>query len=227
VLVIIGATADGRKHVLAVESGYRESTESWAEVLGDLKARGLNCPGLTVADGHLGIWAALARICPESREQRCWNHKMRNVLDCLPKRERKQAKALLLEMFFSSTRKGCKSVRTDFERRFRKHHPRAVDRLNRDWERMVTFYDFPKDHWRHLRTTNIVESPFAAVRLRTKAAKRYKRSVNATAVIWKILMLQEKRFRRLLGWMKLIDVYRGTTYRDGIPVNKPTAQHLT
>lgn len=206
-LVIIGATTDGRKHVLAVESGYRESTESWGMALRDLKARGLKCPSLMVADGHLGIWSALARVYPESREQRCWNHKITNVLDSLPKMHRKEAKALLLEMFYSKSRKACEEVRRDFKRRFGKNYPRAVDRLDRDWERMVTFFEFPKEHWLHIRTSNVVESPFAAVRLRTKVAKRFRNVINATAIIWKILMLQEQSFRKLQGWRKLNDVY--------------------
>lgn len=207
-LVVIGADENGVKHVLAVESGYRESTESWSEVLRDLKARGLRPPALTVADGNMGIWAALKQVYPESLEQRCWNHKMRNVLDCIPKKVRKAAKSLLLEMFYSTSRKGCESVRKAFVRRFGRDYPRAVDRLNRDWQRMLTFLDFPHVHHPHIRTTNVVESPFAAVRLRTCASKRYKKVANATAMIWKVLMLNEKRFRRLKGFALLPDVYR-------------------
>jgi len=214
-LVVIGADVEGKKHVLAVETGYRESTESWSEVLRDLKARGLRPPALTVADGNMGIWAALRRVYPESLEQRCWNHKMRNVLDCLPKKIRKGAKSLLLEMFLASSEKACESARKDFISRFGKDYPRAVDRLNRDWQRMVTYFKFPTEHWRHIRTTNIVESPFAAVRLRTNAAKRYKQASSATAVIWKILMLQERRFRKLTGFTKLKNVYCHTMKKSG------------
>ena len=212
-LVVIGADEDGVKHVLSVESGYRESAESWSAVLRDLKARGLRPPVLTVADGNMGIWGALRQVYPESLEQRCWNHKMQNVLDCIPKKVRKGAKSLLLEMFFSTSVKGCESVRKEFVKRFGKDFPRAVDRLNRDWERMVTFFNFPKEHHPHLRTSNVVESPFAAVRLRTTASKRYKNADNATSVIWKILMLQEKKFRRLRGFKKLQDVYCNAEFR--------------
>lgn len=214
-LVVIGADDEGKKHVLAVESGYRESTESWSEVLRDLKARGLRPPALTVADGNMGIWAALRQVYPESLEQRCWNHKMRNVLDCLPKKIRKGAKSLLLEMFLASSQKACESARKEFISRFGRDYPRAVDRLNRDWQRMVTYFKFPSEHWRHIRTTNIVESPFAAVRLRTNAAKRYKQASNATSVIWKILMLQESRFRKLTGFKKLKNVYFHTMNKSG------------
>jgi transposase-like protein len=214
-LVVIGADVNGKKTVLAVESGYRESAESWANVLRDLKARGLSAPRLTIADGNLGIWSALAQVYPQSREQRCWNHKIRNVLDCLPKKHHKEAKALLLEMFFAKTRAACEAAKREFERTFRKTRPRAVEKLDRDWERMVAFFNFPAEHWQHLRTTNIVESPFAAVRLRTTAAKRYKKVGNALAVIWKILMLQERTFRKLRGWKKLSDVYAGVPYTNG------------
>ena len=219
-LVLIGADADGRKAVLAVESGYRESTESWAAVLRDLKARGLNAPRLTIADGALGIWSALSQVYPQSREQRCWNHKIRNVLDCLPKKHYKEAKGLLLEMFFAKTRQACEDTKKEFERIFHETHPRAVEKLNRDWERMIAFFDFPAEHWIHLRTTNIVESPFAAVRLRTRAAKRYKKVGNAVSVIWKILMLQERSFRRLRGCEKLQDVYFKVKYVNGIKAPK-------
>jgi len=222
-LVVIGADADGRKAVLAVESGYRESAESWAGVLRDLKARGLSAPRLTIADGALGIWSALSQVYPQSREQRCWNHKIRNVLDCLPQKYHKQAKELLLEMFFAKSRRVCEDARKEFERTFHKTHPRAVEKLNRDWERMIAFFDFPAEHWQHLRTTNIVESPFAAVRLRTRAAKRYKKTGNAVAVIWKILMLQERTFRRLRGWKKLQDVYYGVIYVNGLKTTKSIA----
>ena len=222
-LVLIGADADGHKAVLAVESGYRESTESWTAVLRDLKARGLSAPRLTIADGALGIWAALSQVYPQSREQRCWNHKIRNVLDCLPKKHHKEAKALLLEMFFAKTRKACEETKKEFERIFKKTHPRAVEKLNRDWERMIAFFDFPAEHWKHVRTTNIVESPFAAVRLRTTAAKRYKNVGNAVSVIWKILMLQERSFRRLRGCDKLQDVYYKVTYVDGIKARRIAA----
>lgn len=219
-LVLIGADVEGRKMVLAVESGYRESTESWAGVLRDLRARGLSAPRLTIADGALGIWSALSQVYPQSREQRCWNHKLRNVLDSLPQKCHKQAKELLLEMFFAKTRRICEDAKKEFERIFLKTYPRAVEKLNRDWERMIAFFDFPAEHWQHLRTTNIVESPFAAVRLRTRAAKRFKKTGNAVAAIWKILMLQERSFRRLRGWKKLGDVYRGVTYVNGLKTAK-------
>jgi putative transposase len=209
-LVIVGGLLDGRKVILAVEPGYRESTESWAGVLRDLKERGLNCPRLVVGDGNLGIWGALTNVYPNASEQRCWNHKIVNVLDKLPKKAQPQAKRRLQEIAYAESRPEAEEKQALFLRWCQGEGYRAAgDTLLRDWERMVTFYQFPKEHWRHLRTTNVVESPFAALRLRTDAAKRYKKVENATVVIWKMLMLAERRFRRLNGPEKLTQVYLG------------------
>lgn len=207
-LVAIGALSDGRKVVLAVEPGYRESAESWSEVLRDLKGRGLKSPRLVVGDGSLGIWGALANVYPEALEQRCWNHKVVNVLDKLPKTVQAQAKSDLQSIVYSGSRQEAEEKRDRFIGWCHKEgYRRAGETLLRDWQRMVTFYSFPEEHWKHLRTTNIVESPFAALRLRTDAAKRYKKADNATAVIWKMLLLAERRFRRLDAPEKLALVY--------------------
>jgi len=210
-LVIVGGLSDGRKVILAVEPGYRESTESWSAVLRDLKERGLNCPRLVIGDGNLGIWGALNNVCPDALEQRCWNHKIVNVLDKLPKKAQPQAKQRLQGIAYAENRPEAEKKRDDFVAWCRKegYPQKAGDTLVRDWERMVTFYRFPKEHWKHLRTTNVVESPFAALRLRTDAAKRYKKVENATLVIWKMLMLAERRFRRLDAPQKLMQVYLG------------------
>jgi len=209
-LVIVGGLSDGRKVILAVEPGYRESTESWSGVLRDLKERGLNCPRLVVGDGNLGIWGALVNIYPDALEQRCWNHKIVNVLDKLPKKAQPQAKRRLQDIAYAESRPEAEEKRDLFIEWCRKDgHQSAGETLFRDWDRMVTFYQFPKEHWKHLRTTNVVESPFAALRLRTDAAKRYRKAENATAVIWKMLMLAERRFRRLDAPEKLMQVYLG------------------
>ena len=168
----MGAMRDGTKEVLAVTSGYRESTDSWAEVFRALKARGLAAPKLLMADGNAAIWAAARTVWPEAGEQRCWNHKMRNVLDRLPQREQSEAKELLRTVVYASTRAEALKARQAFGKRYGPWYPKAVTVLEDDWDRMVTFYDFPEAHWKHLRTTNVVESPFASVRLRTSAAKR-------------------------------------------------------
>jgi transposase-like protein len=207
-LVVVAGLLDGRKVVLAVEPGYRESTESWSEVLRDLKKRGMNCPCLVVGDGNLGIWGALVNIYPGASEQRCWNHKMVNVLDKLPKKLQGHAKRHLQDIVYSETRELAEAERDDFVRWCRQQGYRSAgETLLRDWDRMVTFYRFPQEHWRHLRTTNVVESPFAGLRLRTGAAKRYKKVENATAIIWKMLMLAEQRFHRLDAPEKLMQVY--------------------
>jgi transposase-like protein len=221
-LVIIGVLSSGQKIVLACESGQRESKESWAAILRDLKARGLKLPCLTVADGHLGIWAALGETHPKGKEQRCWNHKIVNVLDALPKKLQSEAKELLKQMPYEETRSQCEKKRDQFVLRYQKNYPKAAEKLMNDWERMVTFYDFPKEHWRHLRTTNIVESPFAAVRLRTSASKRFKKVESATAMIWKLLQIAEKSFRKLNSPELLPAVYEGKEFKNGIAVKTKT-----
>jgi transposase-like protein len=214
-LVIIAATTDGKKMLLACEIGERESKEGWAGLLRDLISRGLRMPQLSVADGHLGIWAALAELHPTGREQRCWNHKICNVLDKLPKKEQPTAKQLLRTMSYADTQKECEKHRDRFVSRYRKDYPKAAETLMKDWDRLVSFYDFPKEHWVHLRTTNIVESPFDMIRLRTNAARRFKRVDNASAMIWKLLRIGEKAWRSLKGSELLRDVYAGKKFLDG------------
>ena len=217
-----GAGRDARRDEGGVgpkRSGYRESVESWSEVLRDLKARGIEAPRLLMADGNAAIWGAVRQVWPEAGEQRCWNHKMRNVLDRLPQREQSEAKDLLRAVVYAPSRAEAVKAREVFARRYRLWYPKAVDVLEDDWERMVAFYDFPEDHWKHLRTTNVVESPFAALRLRTTAAKRFKRVESATALIWKLLLVAEKRFRRLDAPHLLKDVFEGRKFEDGKPVS--------
>jgi putative transposase len=214
-LVVIGALRDGRKEILTLTPGQRESQASWSEVLRDLRQRGLEAPQLLVADGHLGIWAAAAEIWPATREQRCWNHKLLNVLDKLPRRLQAEAKPRLQAIAYAPTQAAALQRREAFAARYRGAYPDAVATLLRDWERLVTCYDFPSEHWKHLRTSNVVESPFAAVRLRTSAAKRFKQVPNATVLIWKVLQIAEKRFRRLDAPERLIDVYEGRKFSDG------------
>ena len=165
-----------------------------------------------------GVWS-LTDLSSEAGEQRCWNHKMRNVLDRLPQREQGEAKDLLRAVVYAPSRAEAVKAREVFARRYRPWYPKAVDVLEDDWERMVAFYDFPEAHWKHLRTTNVVESPFAAVRLRTSAAKRFKRVESATALIWKLLLVAEKRFRRLDAPHLLKDVFEGRKFEDGKPVS--------
>ena len=216
-LVVLAALRDGRKVILAVESGYRESTESWAAILRDLKRRGLAAPKLVIGDGHLGIWGALAAVFPEAQEQRCWNHRLLNLLDKLPLKLQTEARSLLTKIPYAETREAAEHQKRGFPTWCTKRgHADVGRRLDRDWERMVTFYQFPRAHWKHLRTSNPVESPFAAVRLRTAAAKRFKKVENATAVIWKTLLIAEKTFRRLDAPELLADVANGVVYVNGV-----------
>src|SRR5918996_1229775 len=221
-LVMIGVLTNGQKVVLAVESGQRESKESWGMILRDLRKRGLKPWRCTIADGHLGLWAALGEQYPQLAEQRCWNHKITNVLDAMPKKHQVEARTLLGAMPYAETQAACETLRAQFDTRYHPLAPKAVERLGQDWERLITFYQFPREHWRHLRTTNVVESPFAAVRLGTTAAKRFKKVDTATAMIWKVLQVAEQTFRRLNASELLPAVYTGAQYVDGIkqsPVN--------
>jgi putative transposase len=215
-LVMLGVLPDGRKVVLAVESGQRESKASWGAVLRDLRARGLKPWRCTIADGHLGIWAALAEQQPTAAEQRCWNHRITNVLDAIPKKHQPAARTLLCAMPYAQSQAACEKLRAQFVTRYHQFAPKAVERLGSDRERLVTFYQFPREHWHHLRTTNVVESPFAAVRLRTTAAKRFKKVDGATVMIWKLLQVAENTFRRLNAPELLPTVYAGVRYVDGI-----------
>lgn len=214
-LTIIGAVTTGEKIVLACESGERESKDSWLMVLRRLRERGLKFPPLTVADGHLGIWAALGELHPTGAEQRCWNHKLANVLNALPRKAQPQAAEVLKALPYAETQAECEQQRDTFVRLYRKTDPKAVDTLLRDWDRMVTFYAFPKEHWLHLRTTNIVESPFASVRLRTDASRRYKRVEGAQAIIWKMLRIAEQAWRKLNAPELLPLVASGRMFKDG------------
>ena len=217
-LVMVGANASGEKVLLACEAGERESKDSWLSVLRDLKSRGLKFPRLTVADGHLGIWAALGEIHPAGDEQRCWNHKIVNVLNALAKKTQPEAAERLSAMMYANTRSACERKRDEFILRFKKTDLKACATLTRDWERLVSFFDYPQEHWIHLRTTNIVESPFNAVRLRTDASRRFKKVENAEAMIWKLLLVAQKSWRALNAPRLMRDVYDGKRFKDGIAV---------
>jgi transposase-like protein len=217
-LVIVGASANGDKVLLASQAGERESKESWLSVLRDLKERKLKFPRLTVADGHLGIWAALGELHPAGDEQRCWNHKIVNVLNALPKKEQPEAAERLSTMMYAQSRSICERKRDEFLLRFKKTDAKACATLTRDWERLVSFFDYPQEHWVHLRTTNIVESPFNAVRLRTDASRRFKKTENAEAMIWKLLLVAEKSWRALNAPHLMRQVYEEKLFKDGMAV---------
>jgi len=215
-LVAIAGLSDGRKVVLALQSGQRESAESWRRLLRDLRDRGLRPPRLVIGDGHLGIWAALRNVYPEAEEQRCWNHRMVNVLDRIGRRDQPVARDLLRKAAYAETVEAAGRAKKAFQQWCGDRGYQDAGRLlDEDWERMVTFFRFPKEHWGHLRTTNPIESPFAALRLRTVAAKRFKKVENATAVIWKLLLIAERRFRRLNAPDLLVEVWNGVEFVNG------------
>lgn len=223
-LVIVGALANGDKVLLACEAGERESKESWGAILRDLKARGLKLPRLTVADGHLGLWAALGELHPAGGEQRCWNHKIVNVLNHFSRHEQPEAARALKAMMYAPTRKACERKRDEFTLRYQKTHPKACATLDRDWDRMVTYYGLPKEHWVHLRTTNIVESPFNVVRLRTNASRRFKKVDHAEAMIWKLLRVAEQAWRKLNAPGLLKAVCEGQRFKDGVAVKSKSEE---
>jgi transposase-like protein len=206
-LVVIGADADGNKEVLAVEPGYRESATSWKELLVRLRDRGLSvAPELAITDGALGFWAALDEVFPSTRGQRCWVHKTANVLDKLPKSKQPEAKGMLHEIYEADTRKEAEKAFDRFVAVYEAKYPKATECLAKDRERMLAFYDFPAEHWRHIRSTNPIESSFATVRLRTKRTKGCG-SVDATvAMTFKLLMDAKKGWRKLNGPKLLADV---------------------
>src|SRR5215216_3708391 len=223
-LVVIGVREDGTKELLAVEDGYRESTESWATVMRDLKNRGLNEPKLVIGDGALGTWAALRDVFPGARRQACWVHKIANVLDALPKRLQPTAKSLLHEMMESPSHREARATLERFRVEFDAKYPKAVAKLDKDWAHLTAFYDFPAEHWRHLRTSNAVESSFATVKLRTRVTKGAGSKKAALAMAYKLLDAAQERWRRFNGHELVADVLADVKFKDGIRVtdDEPT-----
>jgi len=217
-LVIIGVREDGRKELLAVEDGYRESTDSWAELLRELKARGMSEPKLVTGDGALGMWAALADVFPHAREQRCWVHKTANVLDALPKRVQPQAKRMLHEAVEAATRIDASRALDAFVAEFEPKRPKAAEKLVKDRDQLLAFYDFPAEHWRHLRTTNPIESAFATVKLRTRVTKGAGSKDAALAMAYKLLDAAQDRWRMFNGHELVTELLDGATFKDGIKV---------
>lgn len=215
-LVIIGARADGVKELLAVEDGYRESKESWASLLRDLKKRGMSAPLLAVGDGALGFWAAIREVWPETGEQRCFVHKIANVLDKLPKRLQPKAKEALHEIMSAPTRDLAFTEMESFRREYEAKYPKASECLLKDAEALTAFYDFPANHWVHLRTTNPIESAFATVKLRTKKTKGAGSRDTALTMAFKLLASAEKRWRALNGRDLVQRVIAGAVFKDGI-----------
>ena len=219
-LVVIGVREDGTKELLAVEDGYRESTESWASVMRDLKNRGLNEPKLVVGDGALGTWAALRDVFPGALRQACWVHAIARVLDALPKRLQGDAKKLLHEMMEAPSRAAARAALERFRQQFDAKYPKAVAKLDRDWQHLTAFYDFPAEHWRHLRTSNAIESSFATVKLRTRVTKGAGSKRAALAMAYKLLDAAQQRWRRFNGHELVADVLAGAKFKDGVRVTE-------
>jgi transposase-like protein len=217
-LVIIGVTEDGEKELLAVEGGYRESKDSWLAVLRSLIRRGLSDPLLAIGDGALGFWAAL-RECEgfeKTREQRCWVHKIANVLDKLPKRLQAKAKELLHQMMKADAKADADKERSEFEKLFADKHPKAVDCLVKSWTELTTFFDFPAAHWKHLRTTNPIESSFSTVKLRTKVTRGAGSKETAEVMAFKLLKECEKKWRSIRAPEEVKNLLEGLAYKDGV-----------
>ena len=214
-LVLIGVLPDGTKEVIALEDGYRESTASWASLLRDLKQRGMPAPKLAIGDGALGFWAALRDVFPETKEQRCWVHKNANVLDKLPKRVQPRAKDMLHEIMYAPDRQSALEDIESFKKQFEAKYPKAVETLTKNQDQMLTFFDFPAEHWLHLRTTNAIESAFSTVKARTKQTKGAGSRKAGLAMAFKLLLAAEKRWRRINAPHLVALVQADATFLDG------------
>jgi transposase-like protein len=217
ILVLMGATADGKKELIAVADGYRESEQSWHELLQDVKQRGLMvAPKLATGDGALGFWKALYKSYPTTRAQRCWVHKTANVLNKMPKSVQARAKAMLHDIWMASTRKDAGEAFDLFLETFSGKYPAATACLGKDREVLLAFYDFPAEHWIHLRTTNPIESTFATVRLRTDKTKGCGSRIACLTMVFKLALSAQKRWRALNGAKLLADVIDGIVFEDGV-----------
>lgn len=223
-LVIVGARPDGTKELIAVDDGYRESKESWSELLRDLKRRGMQAPVVAVGDGALGFWAAVRTVWPETRVQRCWCHKMVNVLDKLPKRLQPKAKRILRDIMNAESRKEATKHAAAFKETFEPKQPKAVECLEKDIDTLLTFFDFPAEHWGHLRTTNPIESTFATVRLRQRVTKGAGNRTKALTMAFKLLDMAQLRWRRLNGSRLLPLVRAGVQFVDGVQEERPSQE---
>jgi putative transposase len=217
ILVLMGATEDGKKELLAVHDGYRESKLSWQELLRDLKSRGLeSLPAMAVGDGALGFWAALDEEYPTTREQRCWIHKTANILNKMPKGVQSKAKKRIQDMYMAETREEALKAYEEFLSLYEAKFPGACECLRKDRHVLFTFYDFPAEHWIHLRTTNPIESTFATVRHRTKRTKGCGSRAATLTMVYKLATEAEKHWRRLNGHKLILKVIEGTKFVDGI-----------
>ena len=221
-LVMIGVRPDGTKELVALEDGYRESTDSWAEVLRDLQRRGLQAPVVAVGDGALGFWAAGRDVWADTAEQRDWFHKLGNVLDKLPKRLQPKAKRVLHDILAADTREQAEEHLEGFVTAYEAKYPKAAACLAADRESLLIFFAFPAEHWIHLRTTNVIESPFATVRLRQRVTKGAGSRTKGLLMAYKLLDMAQHRWRRLNGAHLLPLVRAGVVFVDGVQKERNT-----
>lgn len=219
-LVIIGVNERGEKHFLAIEDGLRESTQSWREVLLDLKKRGLNSPELAIGDGAMGFWAALEEVYPHTRQQRCWMHKTMNVLNALPKSVQAKAKQSLHDIWQAETKENAEKAFDHFIKIYEPKYPKATTCLHKDRDELMTFYDFPAQHWQSIRTSNPIESTFGTIRHRTKRSKGCLTRDGMLHMMFKLGLCAEQNWRRLRGFNYLAKVISGITFKDGIEITK-------
>ena len=220
-LVIIGVTESGHKELVAVYDGYRESSASWEELLIGLRQRGLStAPKLAVGDGALGFWHALSKIYPACHHQRCWVHKTANVLEKLPKSMQAKVKSALHDIYLAESRDVAEKTFDHTVERFEAKYPKAMNCLKKDREALLAFYDFPAEHWHHIRTTNPIESAFATVRLRSKKSKNCGSRDTTLCMVFKLLQSAQKRWRKIRGFRLLTLVANGVKFKNGEQVNE-------
>ena len=226
-LVIVGVRLDGSKELVALADGYRESTDSWGDLLRDLKRRGMRPPVVAVGDGALGFWAALRDVWPETREQRDWVHKVANTLDALPKSVQPTAKKMLAEIRDAEDRDHAVAAAQRFDAEFRPKWPKAAAKIADDLDRLLTFYDFPAEHWIHLKTSNPIESTFSTVRLRTKVTKGPGSRAAGLAMAFKLIESAQARWRAVNGPHLVALVRAGAAFRKGVIVeSNPTEDQV-
>jgi putative transposase len=216
ILVIIGVTEQGNKELLAIDDFYRESAQSWKEVLENLKGRGMNQPKLAIGDGALGFWKALQEVFGETRSQRCWVHKMSNILNKMPKGVQGKAKQHLQDIWMAETRSDAEEAYELFLMTYQDKYPKACECLEKDREQMLAFYDFPAEHWMHIRTSNPIESTFATVRLRTAKTRSCVSRTTILTMVFRLGLSAEKGWRKLSGFRRLADVINGVKFIDGM-----------
>lgn len=215
-LVLIGATLEGKKEILAIHDGIRESKISWKEVLQDLKKRGLEkSPSLAIGDGALGFWGALEEEFPACQQQRCWVHKTANILDKLPKSVQGSAKKAIHEIYLAPNKKKAEEAFQRFLNLYEAKYPKACECLQKDLQRLLTFYDYPAEHWQHIRTTNPIESTFATIRHRTRQTKGCGSRIATLTMVYKLMDSAEKHWRRLKGSTLIGKVVEGIKFKDG------------